>query len=249
MQSVCILCVCLRQTRVPKRPEAHSAGLKNVVVWLPNQDSFLWIRFHRKGLSCCEVSLEDNPRVGFFFDGSDFSTVVVELVQRIIRTAKYGRPRKWTQNYRTWSNSSFVPSSKTFCFLLKEEKVKNTCRQTRPQSVQARLWLYGNHSLLWPSLRRWESPGSLARSLSSRLYPFWHCWAVQGRQTLQVPLSVFHCRKITKCRYNESILGRFLLEVPRESVTIASKFMPRLHKNKCDFETGLSFFSLPLTLC
>lgn len=37
-------------------------------------------------------------------------------------------------------------------------------------------------------------------------------------------------------KYNESVLGQFLREIPRESVTIASKFMPPLHKNKCHFE-------------
>lgn len=38
-------------------------------------------------------------------------------------------------------------------------------------------------------------------------------------------------------KYNESVVGRFVREVPRDSLTVATKFMPPLHKNKCDFDT------------
>ena len=37
--------------------------------------------------------------------------------------------------------------------------------------------------------------------------------------------------------FNEELVGTFLRTLPRESYTIATKFAPRLHQGKCDYET------------
>ena len=37
--------------------------------------------------------------------------------------------------------------------------------------------------------------------------------------------------------YNESVLGKFFRTVPRDSFTVATKYMPFLHKNKTDYES------------
>ena len=37
--------------------------------------------------------------------------------------------------------------------------------------------------------------------------------------------------------YNEAVIGPFLNSVPRESFTVATKFMPSKWDNKCDYTT------------
>jgi aryl-alcohol dehydrogenase-like predicted oxidoreductase len=41
----------------------------------------------------------------------------------------------------------------------------------------------------------------------------------------------------TKEKHNEKQLGAFLRTVPRDSFTVATKFMPSAHKDKCDLQT------------
>eukprot|EP00586_Coscinodiscus_wailesii_P006755 CAMPEP_0172482238 /NCGR_PEP_ID=MMETSP1066-20121228/8507_1 /TAXON_ID=671091 /ORGANISM="Coscinodiscus wailesii, Strain CCMP2513" /LENGTH=361 /DNA_ID=CAMNT_0013245195 /DNA_START=114 /DNA_END=1199 /DNA_ORIENTATION=- len=49
-----------------------------------------------------------------------------------------------------------------------------------------------------------------------------------------------HC---SSDEYNETILGSFLRTVPRESFTVATKYLPLIHDNKCDYDTVKQFLT------
>lgn len=52
-----------------------------------------------------------------------------------------------------------------------------------------------------------------------------------------------HC---TDDKYNETIVGQFLNTVPRDSYTLATKYMPQMHGNACDYDTVKGFLKASL---